>query len=65
MEVEMTTAKMRHCWYCGEELGVMERRLYDELDTCGKVECEREARDAEREERDNAHDQLDRDMGWS
>ena len=65
MEQKPSTAKMRHCWYCGEELGVIERRLYDDRDTCGKRECERAARDAEQQERDEAHERLDRDRGWS
>lgn len=59
------SAKMRHCWFCGAELGVIERKYYDRFDTCGSRECEREARNMERAERDEAHEQLDRDMGWS
>jgi hypothetical protein len=35
--------RMQHCFYCGENLGVFEVE-YDELPTCGKQECEREAR---------------------
>lgn len=61
----MSTAKMRHCWNCGAEMGVIESKYYDRSDTCGKTECEREARDQARAERDEAHEQLDRDMGWS
>jgi hypothetical protein len=56
-------AKMRYCFNCGEELGAYAD--YDRLDTCGKRECEREARAIREEERQHAHDQLDRDMGWS
>lgn len=59
-----TTAKMRHCWYCGDEMGVIEARYYRREDTCGKPECEREARAAEREEREEAHRRLDEDMDW-
>lgn len=55
--------KMRHCFNCGAELGAYVD--YDPRDTCGKQECEREVRDMEREERDEAHEQLDRDRGWS
>lgn len=34
-------AKMRHCFNCGQALGVYSD--YDPLDTCGSRECEREA----------------------
>lgn len=57
-------AKMRHCFFCGAELGVIESRNYDRRDTCGARECEREARDNAIAERDVAHEQLDRDNGW-
>lgn len=57
------TSKMRHCFNCGEPLGVYAD--FDPLDTCGKGECNRAASDAMREEREQAHDQLDRDRGWS
>jgi hypothetical protein len=55
------TAKMRHCFYCGDELGVYLDA--DPLDHCGKRECARAAQDAYAEEREEAHDRLDRDMG--
>jgi len=58
------TAKMRYCWNCGGELGVIERRHYDPRDTCGSRECERAARDADAAERDEAHRHLDEDRGW-
>lgn len=54
--------KMRHCFNCGAELGVYAD--YDPLDTCGANECEREARIAVSQQRDEAHEQLDRDLGW-
>lgn len=57
-------AKERFCWNCGASLGVIEDRHYDRRDTCGSRECEREARDEERAEREDAHRQLDEDMGW-
>ena len=56
--------KERFCWVCGVSLGVVENRYYDRSDTCGSRECAREARDAAIAERDEAHEQLDRDMGW-
>jgi len=53
---------MRHCFFCGEELG---RYLdYDPLDNCGRIEGRREAQRAAEIERDEAHRKLDRDMGW-
>lgn len=54
----------RHCWNCGDSMGVIEDCYYDRTDTCGKSECEREARDERSSERDEAHEQLDRDRGW-
>lgn len=56
-------AKMRHCFNCGAELGV--HADYEPLDDCGKRECVRAAQDAYQQERAEAHDQLDRDRGWS
>lgn len=58
----MNMAKMRRCFYCGDEIGVYSD--YDRLDTCGKQECEREASNEVRQRRDEAHEQLDRDLGW-
>lgn len=56
-------SKMRHCFNCGAELGAYDD--YHPLDTCGAHECDRAARDAAYAERDEAHERLDRDMGWS
>ena len=53
---------MRHCANCGVEMG--RYRDYHRLDTCGKPECDREARNEARAEREEAHDRLDRDMDW-
>ena len=55
-------SRMRHCFNCGEELGCYAD--HDPLDHCGKTECVREAQYAAKAERSEAHDQLDRDMGW-
>lgn len=57
-------AKMRHCCYCGDELGVLTAAQWYRGDTCGKRECDRYAQDDARAERDEAHEQLDSDMGW-
>lgn len=54
--------RMRHCFNCGEELG--RYNYYDPLDHCGKHECAREARWAAESERAEAHEQLDRDLGY-
>lgn len=43
-------AKMRYCFNCGAEIGVFTSFDYDELDTCGKPECERESRAEAREQ---------------
>lgn len=51
----MAVSKMRHCFYCGEELGCYDD--YDELDTCGNPECERETRAIARE-------QIEEDRDW-
>lgn len=56
------TAKMRRCFNCGEEIGVYAD--YDPLDDCGKPECVREARNQAEQEREDAHEHLDRDMGY-
>lgn len=56
--------KMRYCYVCGEEMGMVEDRYYDRRDTCGQLSCQREVMAEEREEREEAHERLDRDMGW-
>lgn len=55
--------QIRFCFNCGDEIGCYAD--YDERDTCGKQECERAARDAYAQEREEAHERLDRDMGWN
>jgi hypothetical protein len=54
--------KRYYCFNCGEELPPS--KWHDRYDTCGKLECDREARHAMAEEREEEHEQLDRDMGW-
>ena len=51
--------KVRHCWNCGADMGFIENRHYDRMDTCGSRECERAAGDAFAEEREEAHRQVD------
>jgi len=60
----MSDKKERFCANCGDSLGHIESRHYDRRDTCGKLACEREARDEIAAERADAHEQLDRDGGW-
>ena len=61
---EMTMRKVSHCENCGADLGGPVERYANEMVTCGARECEREARDQEVMQRDAAHEQLDRDMGY-
>lgn len=55
--------KMQYCFYCGEKLGVYDN-FGERYETCGKPECEREARDCQAQDHAEAHEQLDRDMGY-
>lgn len=57
-------SKMRRCCVCGKEIGILQERYYDRNDTCGDIECDREMRDQDAAVRDDAHERLDRDMGW-
>ena len=57
-------AKVKHCESCGADLFTPQTRFYGEMVTCGSSECEREARDSEQQQREEAHEQLDRDLGW-
>lgn len=43
--------KMQHCFNCGKELGIYDHCPGD-IETCGSSECEREARNCERERSD-------------
>ena len=61
---KMGTVAMRYCAFCGDELGMIDSRYYDRNDTCGKLICERWARDQARAEREEAHRDLDERMGW-
>jgi hypothetical protein len=60
----VTTVARRHqCFNCGEDLGPWDR-FSDRMDDCGAPECAREARNAFAQEREEAHERLDRDMGY-
>lgn len=52
--------KMQHCFNCGEECGVF-YNYYRDLVTCGKRECEREAREQARYEDDMARERAESD----
>jgi hypothetical protein len=56
--------KIRHCENCGADLDGPVDKYPGDFITCGKRECEREARDQQQAARDEAHEQLDRDMGY-
>lgn len=55
---------MRYCCFCGDALGILTRAQWEPTDTCGKHECEQEARYAAEAERAEAHARLDEDMGY-
>ncbi len=64
MRAPRTKAVARaHCFNCGADIGE-KTRFSDPLDDCGDRECVRAARDAFAQERAEAHEQLDHDMGW-
>ena len=56
--------KISQCEYCGDDIGGEVDKWPGEVVTCGKRECERWARDEQLAEHEEAHEQLDRDMGW-
>ena len=57
--------KVKYCDNCGAELFHPETRWsHQEMVTCGSQECEREARNHERQKCEEAHERLDRDLGW-
>lgn len=56
--------KMRFCFNCGEELGFYSAAYENRFEACSKLECQREERDAYQQEREEAHEQLDRDLGY-
>lgn len=58
----MKVAKERFCFNCGASMGVYAD--YDRMDDCGRRECVQAYRDVAAEEREQAHEQLDRDNGW-
>jgi len=55
------TAKERFCPNCGDSMGFLD--YVDRFDTCGKRECEREARYEMQAEREDLHRELDERLG--
>ena len=60
----MGTRKERFCAQCGASLGFIEKRYYERGDTCGAIQCNRDARDDARAEREEAHRELVDRMEW-
>ena len=60
----MSKEKMKHCAYCGAEIGMAGPMYFRDPESCGKAECSREVSAMYREEREAAHEQLDRDLGY-
>ncbi len=56
--------KLTQCEYCGDDLGYEVERVHGEPAVCGKRECERWVWEEAQAEREEAHERLDRDMGW-
>ncbi len=56
--------KISHCEFCGDDLGEEIDKRHGETITCGKLACERRLREEQQADREEAHEQLDRDRGW-
>lgn len=56
--------KVSHCENCGDDIGQDVEKWPGEFVTCGKPQCDRVAREEYQAQREEAHEQLDRDMGW-
>lgn len=52
------------CAQCGKDMGEWDGRYCDSRDTCEERDCARGARDDAYAEGEEAHDRLDRYMGW-
>lgn len=57
----MSKKKMQYCANCGAELG---EGFNFGPESCGDRECDRAVRDGYEAEREEAHEQLDRDLGY-
>lgn len=54
--------KMRHCFFCGAEIG--RSHYINRFEACTDAQCQREERDAYAQEREDAHERLDSDLGY-
>ena len=57
-------AKTRYCFNCGDALGPYGNPGFYRFESCSKPECQNAERDAQQQEREEAHEQLDRDLGY-
>ena len=55
--------KMKCCAWCGDEIGMTDANDR-EPEACGKRDCQREVRGMYQEQREAAHEELDRMNGW-
>lgn len=51
--------RMQHCCWCGEDLGVYD--AFGEIESCGKLECNREQRNAYHEREAEVRERAERD----
>jgi len=58
----MTARKRVHCAWCGEDLGESVS-CFNELESCGAAECDREVRGMERAAREEAQENA-REDDW-
>lgn len=56
--------KISNCEYCGDYLGTTIDKWPGEPTTCGKRECERWAYEEVQAAREEAHEELDRMLGY-
>lgn len=56
--------KVSQCEWCGDDLGGAVEKWPGEMVTCGKRACDHEAREDAKQRREEAHEQLDRDLGY-
>ena len=61
--IQPNPARRHYCTACGDDMGLWDK-FSRHGDTCGKFQCERDAREQDREDRSDSHERLDRDMGW-
>lgn len=60
----MAKRTIEHCENCGAYLGRPVEKLYGDFIVCGERECSRAEQDFHAQQREEAHEQLDRDLGY-